>query len=1016
MRALRVLHVLAWLVLVPALAFAQASISGTVKDSSGAVLPGVTVEAASPVLIEKSRTTVTDGSGQYRLVDLPAGTYAVTFTLPGFTTVKREGLELSGAFNAAVSAEMRVGAVTETVTVTGETPLVDVQSISRQTVVQGDVIKDLPAARSYAGVMMLIPATITQAGGNLDIQVTPGMLVFGGAGGRNNEARIQVDGLNTGAAFNGAGVSSYIPDISNSQEVAMTTSGGLGESEVGGPSFTIVPKSGGNTFKGSAYVSNVTKGMVGDNYTQELQDRGLRAPGALYKLWDYNAAIGGPIQKDKIWFFAQARTEGSYRTVPGMFANQNMGDPNAWTYVADTSRPAVAAGSWNTASLRLTYQPNPRNKFNVFWDQQIPCQGAGFPGSNAGCRQSGANEIICGAAGASNPACSATAAPENGTYLSGYGQRVQQATWTSPLTSKLLLEAGMGTYFSQWGGTPMPGSNFTQLVGVTEQCSGSGGCPVNGNIPNLSYRSGAYRQNFQGPVSFRASLSYVTGAHSMKFGYQGGHLIDSQWNYTNDQFLAYRVNNGVPNQLTETINQFDQKQRVRYMAYFAQDQWTLGRFTLQGALRYDRAWSFYPAVTIGPERFLPQAISYPETPGVDAYNDLSPRGGFAWDVFGHGRTSVKVNVGKYLQAAQNGLTYGALRPTGRLTTTVNRTWTDNDHDYVPDCDLLNPLANSGVDFCGQISDLGFGTEKFTSTLAPELINGWSVRPGDWQIGASVQQQVMSRMSVELGYNRRWLTNFTVTDNILQAPSDFGSFSVVAPTDARLGSASGQTISNLYNVNQAVASQVSQVQTLSSDFGRYSQMYNGILFNLTARPRNGLLFQGGFNSGTTRTDFCEVYAAVPEMGATNPWCNTSTGWVTRYSGLGSYTLPRIDVLVSGTFRSDQGAPLAANWVVSNAIVQPSLGRPLSNNAPNVTVNLIEPGTKYGDRVNEIDMRFGKILRFGGTRADVGFDLYNILNAAPVLTYNQSYSPTTTTWLTPTSVLQPRFWKFSVQFDF
>ena len=144
-----------------------------------------------------------------------------------------------------------------------------------------DLISAMPAARSYAGVMMLIPSTTMQAGTNLDIQVTPGMLVFGGAGGRNNESRIQVDGLNTGAAFNGAGVSSYVPDISNAQEIATTTSGGMGEAEVGGPSFSIVPKTGGNTFKGSVYASNVTSGMVGDNYTDDLKARGLTTPGAL---------------------------------------------------------------------------------------------------------------------------------------------------------------------------------------------------------------------------------------------------------------------------------------------------------------------------------------------------------------------------------------------------------------------------------------------------------------------------------------------------------------------------------------------------------------------------------------------------------------------------------------------------------------------------------------------------------------------------------------------------------------
>src|SRR5437763_6953831 len=406
------------LVLVPALALAQAAITGVVKDASGAVLPGVTVEASSPALIEKTRSAVTDGTGTYRIVDLRPGTYSIAFTLTGFSTVKRDGVELTGSFNATINADMKVGALEETITVTGETPIVDTQSVRRQVTVSNDVISNMPAARSYAGVMMLIPATTTQAGSNLDIQVTPGMLVFGGAGGRTNEARIHVDGLNTGAAFNGAGVSSYVVDVGNAQEISMTTSGGLGEAEVGGPSFSIVPKTGGNSIKGSVYVSNVTKGMVGDNYTDALKAAGLLTPGKLYKLWDYNVGVGGPIKKDKVWFFLQFRDEGSHRTIPGMFANLNMGNPNAWTYVADTSRPAVAAGSWRNGSARLTFQPTPRQKLNVFWDQQIPCQGAGVLGSTAGCRQSAAEgEIICGAAGASNPACSSTAAPEIGTYL-----------------------------------------------------------------------------------------------------------------------------------------------------------------------------------------------------------------------------------------------------------------------------------------------------------------------------------------------------------------------------------------------------------------------------------------------------------------------------------------------------------------------------------------------------------------------------------------------------------------------
>jgi hypothetical protein len=717
-----------------------------------------------------------------------------------------------------------------------------------------------------------------------------------------------------------------------------------------------------------------------------------------------------------------------------MFANANMGDLTKWTYAQDTTRPAVTAGSWRNASLRLTLQPTTRNKLNLFWDQQIPCQGAGYLGTNEGCRQSGPNEIICGAPGASNPPCTATAAPEIGTYLAGFGQRVQQATWTSPLTNKLLLEAGFGTYWSQWGGIPHPGSNFAQLVGVTEQCT-LATCADFGGIPNLQYRSGTYRQNLQGTVTWRASAAYVTGSQSMKYGYQGGYLYDNQFTYTNDQFVAYRFNSGVPNQITENVNAFPANQRVRYDSFYAQDQVTRGRVTLQGALRYDRAWSYFPEVTIGPVRFLPAPITYPRTDGVNAYNDISPRGGVAVDVFGNGKTSLKVNVGRYLQAAQNGLAYGALRPSSRLQGTTTRTWTDANRNDIPDCDLLNPAAQSpattgSVDTCTAIANSAFGTNAFTSDLDPSLRAGWAVRPGDWGLGASVQQEILPRVSIEVGYNRRWLTNFTWDDNVLQATSDFRSFSIVAPQDAsRLGDASGQTIPGLYNVNPNVAALTNNVTKLASDAGgNYSQVYNGVLFNISARPRNGLVFQGGINAGTTRTDYCDVRAGSPEytvigaQGPTNPWCNTATGLVTRYTGLGSYTIPKIDVLFSGTFRSDQGAPLAANWTITSANVdqwvsiQQQLGRPLSNNATSITVNLLEPGTQYGDRVNEFDLRFAKILKFGRTRTNVGFDLYNILNSAAVLSYNLAYSPTNTTWLTPNSVLQPRFWKFSVQVDF
>ena len=239
----------------------------------------------------------------------------------------------------------------------------------------------MPTARSWAATAVLIPGIVIQAGASADIQITPQMTVFGGAGGRNNEGRMQVDGLNTGAALNGGGVSTYVADISNAQEVVTTTSGGLGEAEVGGPTLSIVPKSGGNTIKGQIYLSGVSGGMIGSNYSDALKAAGLSTPGVLIQQWDYTGGVGGPIKKDRLWFYATARDEGQHRTIPGVFPNLNAGDPTKFTYAADTSRSAQGAESFQLMSLRLTAQITPRNKFNYHQDLQFPCNGAAFTSS-----------------------------------------------------------------------------------------------------------------------------------------------------------------------------------------------------------------------------------------------------------------------------------------------------------------------------------------------------------------------------------------------------------------------------------------------------------------------------------------------------------------------------------------------------------------------------------------------------------------------------------------------------------
>ena len=997
------------LLLLPPAVFAQASISGTVKDTSGAVLPGVNVEAKSDVLIEKVRTAVTDGSGRYQLLDLRPGAYVVTFTLQGFNSVKREGITLSGSANAEVNADLRVGQIEETVTVTGETPIVDTRSTTRQAVLSADVIDALPTSRNFVTLARIVPGTSgggNDVGGSVLQDVGAGITV---RGSNANDTRITLNGISVMTLQAGGSLGGQQPDPGSASEIAIDTSSFSADMPTGGPRINFIPRDGGNRFADSGVFSFSNSNLQGTNYSDALKAAGLPAPARIVRNWDLSESFGGPIKKDQLWFWFSTHFNNVQNEQP-VLTNANAYDPTKWLYVPVDGQPAITKGDVQQSSLRVTWQASPRNKIAGTYKLD---RWANY------------------AFGVGVAANGAVTTAEAGRDRRFPRLRQEHLEWTSPVTDHLMLEAVGMHLFERWGNmdlrsesnggslTDQQAAAVPSLISVFEQSK------------NMTYRAAAgpsialnlFNNTLVPNFAYRFGVSYITGSHAIKGGVNRTHGYLSNLAYTFQPF-QYQFNLGVPNLVRmyatplTTLNNEDND-----LGLYVQDRWTLNRFTINGAVRYDNFSTSFPEQHIGPAPLVPNRnLDFPAQQNL-GWNDFTYRSGFSYDLTGKGKTAVKVSMNKYLLGQTlNGLG-STPNPINTLQNVATRSWDDRggrgiNGDYIPQCNFLNPVANGE---CGPTTPSTFGTALQPDLFDSDLLRGWGHRQYNWEFTANVQHEVLPRVSVDVGYFRRIWGNFQVTDNVRQAPADFTTFNMTVPTDPRLPNSAGTV--TLVNVSPDKVAAVQNYNTLSEKYGTQIEHWNGYEVSVNARPRNGLMLQLAVGGAKQIEDNCEIVAQLPELNlAAGTWrptqyCHRESPMLNQLKAFGVYTVPKVDVQVSGSLRNIPGVQYNANFVATNAYLatNSSLGRLLAGTtAPtqNITVALVAPNNLYLDRRNELDMRFGKIFRSGRMRSIVSLDLYNMFNIDTPIAINEAYA----SWLQPTTILNPRLAKISVQFDF
>ena len=961
--ATAVFAALAALVVLPGAAHAQSAIAGVVKDSSGGVLPGVTVEASSDVLIEKVRSAVSDGQGQYKIVDLRPGTYVVTFTLPGFQTFRRENVDLPSQFTATINAEMRVGALEESVTVSAQSPIVDVQSAVHTQVLNREALDAIPTGKTIQGLGQLIVGvnlSLPDTGGARGAQQT----YMSTHGMSASNTSVMVDGMTINGLQADGAVQTYV-NTEMSQEVSYQTSGISAENGSGGVRLNMIPREGGNTFSGSFNASYRPGTWQSDNVGTRLQDLGLPAGGgnATDKIEEYTFGQGGPIMKDKMWFFSSGR----YFRVNNFIAN---------TYFKDGSQ-GIDDQLIKSIMARLTFQITPKNKLSGYFDEVDKYRGHDMQ--------------------------SLYVPEESAMQWFSPAYHTDQVKWTSTATSKLLLEAGFSNntedYTNQYqNGLDQPWGSAAWYANAAHFELELGGANTAGP-----------RQTEQKPVrdNIQASASYVTGSHNIKAGvqYQWG-IFDHTYHMNGDLYQYYRSSStGIPFSVPSQVAVHNTPLALygenlnADLGLYAQDAWTLKRLTLNMGIRWEYLNSKVHASNSPIGRFAP-ARSFDEVTNVPDWKDWAPRFAAVYDVFGNAKTAIKYSLNRYNRAQTTGIAslYNPLTVTSSALT-----WTDLNGDDVAQGELGCTYLTAGceINFAGLASNFGVRS-----------LNEYGKYPRTWNLehGVEIQHELLPQLSVTASWFHGNFHNLTTTINRSYETTgdpasnpNYTPFTVYNPL-------TGEAIT-AYSRNTTLAT-----DNLDTVDPNRKEIYNSYNFEFRLRPGHGAQVFGGIAIERDLTVNC----TAPDNPNSLRFCDDTQNGIQYSQNLklaGSYPLPA-GVTVSAAFQSNESPASTRTMVYTKATRYPSTcPAPCPAGALIVPTalafrqssqtTLLEPsaGTRV-ERITQLDLKFAKNFRVQRYTFAPTLELFNIFNADTIVSYTSTSALAGTGFLKPNSIVQGR----------